>query len=189
MKKVVTLMLILGMASVASAGLQISVDGVQEPVDSEIFLRPSETVELDIWLDAPINPFEGVTWALVASTADATISGGVAIDGILTNNTVNGLTSAAPTVIPPAGAEGVWGSAFNISTSPGGAVGDVIVDSIIFHCEWQPNDVIIGLFAVTEDVEMDWAEALDTVTIHQIPEPATICLLGLGGLALLRRRK
>jgi hypothetical protein len=28
----------------------------------------------------------------------------------------------------------------------------------------------------------------DTLTIHQIPEPTTIALLGLGGL-LLRRRK
>jgi hypothetical protein len=30
---------------------------------------------------------------------------------------------------------------------------------------------------------------LDTVTIHQTPEPMTIGLLGLGGLALLRRRR
>jgi hypothetical protein len=28
-----------------------------------------------------------------------------------------------------------------------------------------------------------------TITVHQIPEPMTVALLGLGGLALLRRRK
>ena len=32
------------------------------------------------------------------------------------------------------------------------------------------------------------SELVDAVVIHQIPEPATIALLGLGGL-LLRRRK
>jgi hypothetical protein len=33
-----------------------------------------------------------------------------------------------------------------------------------------------------------YANVIDIVTIHQVPEPASMLLLGLGGL-LLRRRK
>ena len=52
---------------------------------------------------------------------------------------------------------------------------------IDLHCEGI-GDVIIEAY--------DWRteELVDTLIIHQIPEPATIALLGLGGL-LLRRKK
>ena len=55
----------------------------------------------------------------------------------------------------------------------------------IYHCcgpdtEW----VTIELWDAS-----DMSGPQDSILIHQIPEPATIALLGLGGLALLRRRK
>ena len=179
MKKVVTLLLVLGIAASANAGLVIG------GYDGQM-LEPSQNVILTLSLDAPLDPFTGTTWALVASTADATISGGNAIQGILATNLLNGDTAANATVIPPVGQEGIWGTAFNVSQTPAGAAGDVIVDQIMFHCDSE-EDVVVSLFEVVEDVRMD--QPVDSITIYQVPQPATIALLGLGGLALLRRRK
>jgi hypothetical protein len=44
-------------------------------------------------------------------------------------------------------------------------------------------DVFVGLF------DGGVGTLLDTLTIHQVPEPTTLALLGLGGLLALRRRK
>ncbi len=59
-----------------------------------------------------------------------------------------------------------------------------LVDNIIFHCE-VPGDVTLTLVGDYEN----GIEVLDTQIIHQLPEPMTMCLLGLGGLFLRRRSK
>ena len=184
MKKLLTLMLVLGMASLANAALtlQISVDGNLEPVDSEIYVIPSETIYLDIWTTADITPGVGEGYyALACSTADATISGGVVNfpgePGLSIEDDPVGVG------IPvPAGHNGVWGM-IALSTVSEIPAGTILFNEIGFHCEWAPNDVMVTLY------DADTMEILDTVTIHQIPEPATMALLSLGGLLLLRRRK
>ena len=182
MKKIVTLVLVLSMVSVASAGLQISVNGVQNPGVIEIM--PSDTLTLDIWTDEEIGLFGGVpAWALVCSTDLGVIIGG--IDQLPTNPGVfvGGLTQDNATVIPPAGDEGIWGGAMAV-TAPIAAM-TTLIDQIDFHCEGI-GDVVITLYPTIENVGV--GAALDSVIIHQIPEPATMALLGLGGL-LLRRKK
>jgi hypothetical protein len=185
MKKLLILMLVLGLASVASAGLQISVGGDKEPASSQIFVCPSDHLVLDIWTDARIAPGIGEVagYALVCQSADATISGGAS-----QYPTDPGITigdGAAGVGFPVAqGEDGVWGM-IALAVIPEIPPGAVIFDLIDFHCEWGPNEVIVNLYSTA-----DWVNANleDTITIHQIPEPASMLLLGLGGL-LLRRRK
>jgi len=87
MKKLLILMLVMGLTSVASAALsyQISVHegGAADPlnpVDSEITICVSDYLVLDIWTDSGIDPFGGKPVMLVCETTCGTISGGVAVD-------------------------------------------------------------------------------------------------------------
>ena len=83
MKRFLAVLLVFGLASVASAALQISVTGDLDPEDSTIFLTPSETVTLDIWSTVPIAPGgegEG-QFVLVAQAPYATVSGGFPVVG------------------------------------------------------------------------------------------------------------
>ena len=188
MKKLLVLMLVLGVASLASAGLQISVGGVPEPIDTEITLLPSETIELDIWTDADIGTYAGFDWALVVDYNYGSISGGATIplpDGF------NDIGGTAPNQDVPADdpLAGIWGMMANFGDPV--AAGTVLVDSIVFHCE-APGDAIVQLYAIESGVPfgpVSGGNLMDQVIIHQdIPEPMTLALLGLGGL-FLRRRK
>jgi hypothetical protein len=190
MKKFLALLLVLGMASAASATLQISVNGEPAPPDTQIYLAPSETIEIDVYTDAVIANYTGFTWGLVTVDSDGSISNMTAIDlGGTHTNQINGPwpDDTNPTLVdPPAGTAGVWATSFAIGAD---IPADTVLAVGIFHCEWQPNDALIGLFLVPETGTVTWEDAIDTVTIHQIPEPMTVALLGLGGLFLLRRRR
>jgi len=188
MKKMLILMLVLGVVPVASAAvmtLQISVGGVNEPPDSTINLLPSQSVELDVWTpngwqsDETDNVYFGLV--LTDQTAGlATITGGVAH-------------------IPPApdlswmlnpgqydpffpGQGGVYGQ---IMSSTGVAGTGVYFDQILFHCE-GPGDAVLQLWSSMEEGVF---VLQDTVIIHQVPEPATMVLLSLGGLLFRKRGK
>ena len=54
----------------------------------------------------------------------------------------------------------------------------------MFRCIAE-GDAVIKLYSTPAGAVLTLQ---DTVTIHQIPEPMTVALLGLGGLALLRKR-
>jgi hypothetical protein len=181
MNKLLALLLVLTVTSVASATLQISVNGNLEPVDSEIIIEPSDVITLDIWTDAVINPFEAITWMLVCDVTGGTISGGVSVHPAMT---ISGPTTQFPAIVPPQGEEGIWGIAANTTITPVPA-GTVLADLIEFHCE-RPGDVVISLYDAPDGSPP--TQLFDSVIIHQIPEPASMLLLGLGGL-LLRRRK
>jgi hypothetical protein len=182
MNKLLALLLVLTVTSVASATLQISVNGNLEPVDSEIIIEPSDVITLDIWTDAVINPFEAITWMLVCDTSLGTITHEKATTHPAM--TISGYTVDFPAIIPPAGEEGIWGIAANTTITPVPA-GTVLADLIEFHCE-RPGDVVISLYDAPDGSPP--TQLFDSVIIHQIPEPASMLLLGLGGL-LLRRRK
>ena len=181
MKKLLILMLVLGLASAANAALEISVNGDKDPIDSQIEIEPSQHLTLDIWTTTQILPGVGEGYYVLAcNAADATISGGASQFPTEPGLSIEGDPGGVGIPLPP-GHDGVWG-AIALSVLPSIDAGSVLFDLIDFHCIWQPNDVVITLY------DADTMQVLDTVTIHQIPEPASMLLLGLGGL-LLRRRK
>jgi hypothetical protein len=79
-----------------------------------------------------------------------------------------------------------------------------LMDGLVFHCD-EPTDVIIDLIAYglvgyvlytgdpPEDAGLEViytkGTIIDSIHVTQIPEPATLVLLGLGALGLFRRRK
>ncbi len=182
MKKLLILMLVLGVTSLANGAmtLQISVGGVLDPVDSEIFLLVSETIMLDIHSPDGYNGTEDCYWALVADVDYGTITGGVPTGAAPAESAWFGDNAQASGLcLPPE--DGSWGFIGDVSGVPVGP--GVYIDEILFHCV-GPGDAIVNLYSTLDGITMVLE---DTVIIHQ-PEPMTIALLGLGGL-LLRRRK
>ena len=185
MRKLIILMLVFGISSIASATLQISVNGVPNPVDTEIWLHSSEIAILEVWTDADITPGGGSEgyFALAAKTADATIAGGaraLADAGLAIYDDAVGVGG----VPLPAGDNGVFGTII-VSELPLFAANSTLFDGILFHCDWVPNDVLVTLWYSPDFVAWN---PVDTAVIHQIPEPATFLLFALGGLMLRRKR-
>ncbi|MFH1371992.1 MAG: PEP-CTERM sorting domain-containing protein [Planctomycetota bacterium] len=184
MKKLLVLLMVLGMASMASAMLQISVNGNPEPVDSLIFLEPSQELILDIWTDSDIVAGDGEGYfGLVVNLANGSIalgSGAAVIeppdDGVTVEHGFGAVEAGIP--LPP----GVDGSVVGIwlTTTAIIPLGTVIFDGFIFHCEGIGDAII--------QIVDEGGTVVDTVIVHQIPEPMTVALLGLGGLFLKRRK-
>lgn len=186
-KKLLIFMLVLGMASAANANLLISVGGVVDPPDTEIFLMPSQEVIIDIMGDG--RPTGADFWLI--PDGYGSVGGGVMLytgnlsvlstytlgdgSGVVEWLNVSGYPDAKNTVYMG------FGNAPEALPLNG-----KLVDEIIFHCDGIPPEapfdsvltLVDSTLAVIEDIQI----------IHQIPEPMTIALLGLGGL-FLRRRK
>jgi hypothetical protein len=175
MKKLLVLVMVLAMASLASATLKISVDGVVDPLDSSINLLQSQTVVLDVHSD-------GQDLADAPGFMVIVGPGMVSLDSAV--NLVN--PSAPPMFWEGDPADGAVFMDFVIpgSTIPLLPVG-TLADGIIFHCEGL-GDVTISLYLDRSGIGGIF-QLMDQQIIHQIPEPVTVALLGLGGL-LLRRR-
>jgi hypothetical protein len=192
MKKLLVLMLILGLTSIAGAAVgsntdkivQLSVNGgVADEYFKDEPLNPSDTVTLDIQLA------DGV--AMDAMELDLEIIGGatISLPDPATDIIVGGFESWSLIVegVTDKGIAAIAGVTF-------GSVDGTLVDGITFHCEGQGPVTVQLTSAGSNSIVAPESRLLDaadlgSIVIHQVPEPMTITLLGLGGLALLRRRK
>jgi hypothetical protein len=190
MKKLVALMLVFGLASLANAmTLRISVNGDPAPPDSEIWLQPSETIRLDIY--SPDGYGAGsmadTYFALVVDPRYGIITGGVVTAAAPPDSGIYG--PSVQTDVPGWIAlpdDGPYGSILNVAgtaVDPG-----TYIDDFIFHCEGILYETVVSLYS-SPDFGASGTTLEDQIIIHNIPEPATMALLSLGGLFLLRRRK
>jgi hypothetical protein len=211
MKKLFALVVVLSLATTASAAVPgtielwiVSLNGQTIPAVKEITISPSDVINMDIVYDGrPDYYLFGLGYRITAS-------GGLGaldmtqmtydpewdpqweiMDEIVAGreyeHQVSALDMGIEAVSPP-----IW-----------------VLDHILFHCEG-----LTGYGQIYDDVYID-VEDLDPgnptytnewnplvvpadiqplvfgpgVIVHQIPEPVTLTLLGLGGLALIRRRR
>ncbi len=225
MKKLLTLMLVLVLASAANAGiipgsftLWVSHTGLAgsyvEGVDSEVTLSPSD----NLWI--------GINNSVQGGMAPMSSQMGVVVIGIQIPSMIIGYDEeTGDPIYGPSGPAGkTWTGLSQLYQPPlvatpapptpfgnsylgvGGMGGSLILDSwMAILTDGNPasfNGVgvldakqlhVVDPLVLPDDViyllNGDTGEVYDTLIIHQIPEPMTIMLLGLGGLLLRRRNK
>jgi hypothetical protein len=185
MKKLLVLFLVLGMASIANAGFSISFNGQTDVPDTEAVVIESEFATIDITGSG--NQTGAVSmWLLIQGQGSIDASA----PSYLWNESTVGNMADPPlseyiTALADLGYPGVV-DIIEIdildTVEPFDPPNGLLVDGLIFHCEYPEGDVILTLM----DLDLN---VFDTLTIHQVPEPMTVALLGLGGLFLLRRRR
>ena len=162
MKKLMILMLVLGLASVTNAALVLSLNGSTD-VD-EITIQTTTNFTIDVYA-----PSDGVDMFWIGVKGPASYSGYG--------------TLYAPSPDTMALDDGTYGAgyirAYLTTPTITGVIG--VWWDLELHCD-ATGDVTINLY------NGGGSSIIDVATIHQIPEPMTIALLGLGGL-FLRRRK
>ena len=173
MKKLLVLMLVLGMASLANAALVLSiyVDGVEAGSAASVDI--GDTITIDVYsneegsYDAYLAMSSGLEYADWAGITMYDLTPGVSIAA---NTYYAGALAGFDTYL-------LNNSTFDIENQP--AAG--IAFSLSF----------LGVAEGTVDVKLDhdvWGSTVDTLAVTVIPEPMTLALLGLGGL-FLRRKK
>jgi len=169
MKKLFIVTLVLGMASVTNASL--SIVGPTE-------INEGDTVSIGIANTDPV--------AYIAYLGFGYVSEG-------------GFEVSGPMYVGPPG----WPPPVGIPPLPPDPIDDVIWYELDFGIPPEPfpefppglwvtfdlTCMSAGVDVYVELLDSDWFTPLDTLIIHQVPEPMTIALLGLGGLLVLRRRK
>jgi hypothetical protein len=185
MKKLLVLALVLSMATMASAALtlEINVSGAVANQDGSYTIAPSDHLVIGITTPGGVlTDADQGDFVMVSNIGLGAISGGVVENSAVwwTNTLADDAVAFGAPV--PEGMNGVAGSVAIMGfTIPAASL---LFSGIDFHCEAN-GDTVITIY------QHDWStpgQILDSVVIHQIPEPITMTLLGLGGL-FLRRRK
>jgi len=200
MKKLLVVLMVLAIATAANAvTIKLVVNDILSPPDTAITLRESETASIDILMvdnTGWAGSFMGIL--LVTSPLNAGHITNVSPDPEVPaiskweQSNINHAAKPEPYqtyydfligAYPNIQQIIEWAAMDTVEPFLVPGNGQALLDHIMFHCDLgsPPNDVKIILL----DAEGTY---LDQAIIHQVPEPMTLALLGLGGL-LLRRRK
>jgi hypothetical protein len=172
MKKLLVLMLVLGMASLANAGLVLN--------PTSIIVDEGLSAPVAISTDAAISSGVGEQYLLLVGPAGISITADVA-------TAISGdcfiMNAADAGVAGPGGQDGVYGGVFNFGATY--VAGSTIFDGITV------TGLTAGQYVATlYNVDFDGVTITGTageIAVTVTPEPATLAILGLG--ALLLRRK
>ena len=188
MKKMLVLLMVLGMASLANAGVYLTINGA--PADPEITLEPSDWIEIDTEADPG---FIGGDFVIELSNNQAhfdatgmvlTQEWAFYLDPLLTKPwTLNWV----PVTGEATGPQRVTFGGGNTSAADATLRTEILMQGLMLHCD-EPTDVTLTLYEIRWEGTEKFYDEIDFVLIHQIPEPMTMALLGLGGLFLRRRR-
>jgi len=192
-RAVILLLFILCLVPSANAGLFISVNGVIEPPFAEVKLQPDATAVIGIQGDG-LTPPPIALYLLVEGPGSIDRSTMV-YPGALSAYQDFPLTVPDIEVPPPPeeqlraarellGRPDLMDLSFITladSAIPPAPLDGLLVDNIILHCD-AIGDVRLSL------ISDDFATVYDTQAIRQVPEPATLFLLGLGSLFAVTRR-
>ncbi|MGB2806188.1 MAG: PEP-CTERM sorting domain-containing protein [Sedimentisphaerales bacterium] len=167
MKKLLILMLVLGLASAANAAVSLSIDGVNATDGTEDILEGS-TITLSV-LSNDANPWMMEVTVLMADATLGTPAFTTAAGSMAGYNDWSG--------------EGLW--IYEIST--GGTDPDYPTPGE----QWTMDLTTLGALGSHFNVDIGpyGAQPVSSIDFTVVPEPMTIALLGFGALALLRRRK
>jgi hypothetical protein len=205
MKKLLALLLVLGFTSVAGAAagdgtIELFITSVGEAPDKTEPITPTKeiTIEPSMWVDLTVIYNAGVdNGNLFGGKFDIHITGPGSfgpLDAIGHNEkfTFQDVQYATNDDTK------IWITDGGFIFGGGGPEdGEMVVDNVLIHCDAR-GDVKVelsddpALFELPGAVQGDGINVDPVeggVIIHQIPEPMTLSLLGLGGLALLRRRR
>jgi len=182
MKKLLVIAVVLSFATGANAALNLAIDVNAGPWNGSDSVGPSDTIKLTLSTDAALtsgmlNTYTNISLGDGSSgnfpaTGWLVGAGSVNPDG---NGGLNVFFNSA--TLFPFGAGNIWDVTFHVPDGTPGST-DIVIDANAG--EWSGVNTGVGGNTDT---------GLPYTVIHVTPEPLTLSLLGLGSLALIRRRR